>query len=84
VVALGFRDAVLADLVEQRLVADLQQYRGLLRFQLVSSRALAMASASASSFALRDSDFKPPEDSDPFRGVGLKGAPPPSFFGVSS
>ena len=58
-VTLGLRNPVLPDFVEQRLVADLQ-HAACLRFQFVCSKARVMASASASSFALRASDFRPP------------------------
>ena len=53
-------NSILADLVEQRFVADLQQGRRLFAVPVGFIQALAIASASASSFALRARDFKPP------------------------
>ncbi len=60
-VALGLRDSILADLVEQGFVADLQQAPPPACGSSWFGRALVrMASASASSLALRARDFSPP------------------------
>ena len=57
----GLRDSVLPDLIEQCLVADLQQRRRLFPVPVGLLERLLMASASASSLAVRDNDFNPPD-----------------------
>src|SRR5277367_2114761 len=82
--ALGLGDAVLADLIEQRLIADLHKVAACLRFQLVASKAWVMASASASSLAPRATDLRPPLASEALRVPGSKCAPAASPLGRSS
>jgi hypothetical protein len=81
--ALRLGDSVLANLVEQRLVADLQHGGSLLAIPvgLLCSSACVMARASASSLAERASDFRPPE-SERFADESPGTPPLPSLLGL--